>query len=77
MLVHSKKQAQIEAKVGALLFNEAYIEVLVEYSDYCNVFLAEYVAELQENIRRNEHAIKLEEGKQLSFKLIYSLVQKE
>ena len=58
MSVHSERQAQIEAKahidakgqsgaqVGALLFDEASIEVPAEYSDYSDVFLAENTAEL-------------------------------
>ena len=63
MPVHFKKQAQIEAQVGALLFNETLTKVLVEYSDYSNVFSAEYIVELPENSGMNEYAIKLEEGK--------------
>ena len=69
MPVYSKRQAQ----VGALLFNKAPTEVPAEYSDYSNIFLAEYAAELPENTRMNEHAIKLEDDKQLPFRLIYSL----
>ena len=69
MPVHSKRQAHIEA----LLFNKVSTEVLVEYSNYSNVFSAEYVVELLENIEINEHAIKLEEGKQPLFGPIYSL----
>ena len=61
--VHSEKQAQIKAQFGALLFNKAPTEVLAEYSDYSDVFSAEYVAELPENTGMNEHAIKLEKGK--------------
>ena len=45
----------------------------MEYSDYSDVFLAENVAELPENTGMNEHAIKLEEGKQPPFGPIYSL----
>ena len=71
--MHSKRQAQIKAQVKALLFNEASTEVPAVYSDYSNVFSAEYVAKLPENTRVNEHAIKLEEGKQPSFRPIYSL----
>ena len=73
MPVHSKRQAQIEAQVGALLFNEALTEVPAEYSDYSNVFLAEHAARLLENTRMNEYAIELEEGKQPRFGPIYSL----
>ena len=73
MPVHFKRQAQIEAQVGALLFNKAPTEVPAEYSDYSNVFSAEHAAELPENTGMNKHAIKLEEGKQPFFKPIYSL----
>ena len=69
MPVHSKKQAQVEA----LLFDKTSIEVLVEYSNYSNIFFAKNVAELPKNIRKNDYTIKLEEGKQPSFGSIYSL----
>ena len=49
MPVHSKRQAQIKAQVGVLLFNKAPTEVLVEYSNYSNIFSAEHAAELPEN----------------------------
>ena len=73
MPVYSKKQAQIKAQVGTLLFNKTPTEVLVEYSDFSDVFSMEYIVELPKNVGINEHAIKLEEGKQPSFRLIYSL----
>ena len=85
MLVHSERQAQIEAEahidakgqsgaqVGALIFNKAPTGVPAEYSDYSNVFSAENTAELPENTGINEHAIELEEGKQPLFGPIYSL----
>ena len=63
MPMHSKRQAQ----VGALLFNKAPTKVLAEYSDYNNVFSAEYVAELPGNTKINKYAIELEEGKQPLF----------
>ena len=69
MLVHLERQAQL----GVLLFDKASTEILAEYSNYSNVFSAENAAELLENTRMNKHTIKLEEGKQLSFGLIYSL----
>ena len=59
MSIYFKKQAQIKAQVGVLLFNQALTEVSAEYSNYSNVFLVEYVAELLENIKINKHAIKL------------------
>ena len=53
MPVHSEKQAQIEAQVGALLFNKALTKVLAEYSDYSNIFLVEYTTKLPENTKMN------------------------
>ena len=61
MPVHTEKQAQVRA----LLFDKALNEILAEYSDYSDVFSAENTAELLKNTGMNEHAIKLEEGKQL------------
>ena len=69
MPMHSKKQAQ----VGALLFDKAPTKVPAEYSDYSNVFSPNNAAELSENTRMNEYAIKLEKGKQPPFGPIYSL----
>ena len=77
MPIYSERQAQIEAQVGALLFNEAPTEILIEYSDYSNVFSVEYATELPKNTRINKHAIKLKEGKQPLFEPIYSLGQVE
>ena len=59
MPVHSKGQAQVRA----LLFDKAPTGVPAEYSNYSDVFLAENTAELPENTRINEHAIKLEKSK--------------
>ena len=67
--MHSEKPAQIRV----LVFNKAFSEVMVEYSNYNNVFLIKNAAELPENTRINEHAIKLEEGKQQLFRPIYNL----
>ena len=69
ILVHSESQAQI----GALLFNKALTKVLVEYSDYSNIFSVKNAAELSENNRMNEYAIELEDVKQPLFRPIYSL----
>ena len=73
MPVHFEKQVQIKAQIGALLFNEAPIEVLVEYSNYSDIFSAEYIAKLSKNTGMNEHTIKLEKSKQPLFGPIYSL----
>ena len=73
MPMYSEKQAQIKAQVRALLFNKVFTEILTEYSDYIDVFLAEYAVELLENTELNEHNIKQEKSKQLPFGPIYSL----
>ena len=73
MPIYSKKQAQIKAQVKALLFNKAPTKVPTEYSDYSNVFSAEYAMELPKNTRINEYAIELKEDKQSPFRSIYSL----
>ena len=77
MVVNPGRKTQIEAQsgtqVGALLFDKAPTEVLAEYSDYSDVFLAENAADLSENTKINKHFIEREEGKQLLFGPIYSL----
>ena len=73
MPLYFKKQAQVRA----LLFNKAPTKFLVEYSNYSDVFLVENATELSENNGINEHAIKLEEGKQPLFGPIYSLEPKD
>ena len=75
MPVCLRKQAQTEAKaqVGVLIVDEAPTTVPVKYSDYSNIFLVENAAELPENSKINEHAIKLKKGKQPLFGPIYSL----
>ena len=59
ILMHSKKQAQVET----LLFDKAPTEVPVEYSNNNNVFSVKNITELLENIGMNKHVIKLEEDK--------------
>ena len=70
---HICTQGQNRAQVKTLSFDEAFNEILVEYSDYNNFFSIENAAKLPENIKMNKHAIKLEEGKQPPFRPIYSL----
>ena len=64
--MHFEKQAKVED----LLFDKAFIEILAKYSNYSNIFLAEYITEFPKNIGINKYAIKLEEGKQLLFRSI-------
>ena len=73
ILVHLKKKTQIKVQVEALIFDEAPTIILVEYSNYNNVFSAENVEKLLEHIEMNNYAIKLEENKQPLFGSIYSL----
>ena len=74
MTMNLEWKAQIKAQIGAQSkaqngvqvrdwnFNKTLTEVPAKYSDYSNVFSAENVAELLENIGMNKHAIKLKEG---------------
>ena len=57
----------------ALLFNKTLTKVLVEYSDYSNIFSIEKIAKLLKNVKINKYIIELEEDLQLSFKLFYNL----
>ena len=65
--IEAQNRAQREAQIEALIFNTAATEIPVKYSDYSNVFSAENATELPENTGINEHAIKLEEGKEPPF----------
>ena len=48
MSVHLEKQVKLKNKayIKALIFDEASIVILAEYSNYSNVFSAEIIAEL-------------------------------
>lgn len=48
-------------------------KVLLKYIDYADGFLFELAKKLSENMGINKHSIKLEWGKQPSYKPIYSL----
>ena len=69
MTIHPAQAAQIVA----LRQDEASTEVPPEYADYADVFSFDLAMELPENIGINEHAIKLEDGKQPPYGPIYSL----
>ena len=64
---------EMQVQVRVLLFDKTFTEVLVEYSDYSNVFSAENIASLPENTKINKHIIIFEEDKQPPFSLIYNL----
>ena len=60
-----------KAQLALLLVEK--VTVLTEYSDFAYVFLEKSANVLQERTWANEHAIKLEKGKQPSYRPIYSL----
>lgn len=62
-----------EAKLELILVDKAPIEIFYEYSDYANVFSPNLSIGLPEYTRINNHAIKLEEGKEPPYGPIYSL----
>lgn len=53
--------------------NEAFIKVPNKYSDFADVFLEKKILVLPEQTKLNKHVIKLEDGKQPLYWLIYSL----
>ena len=67
--IHHLKKAQIIT----LNQKKAPTKVLVKYSDFLDVFSPKKALMLLEKTELNEHAIELENGKQPSYKLTYSL----
>ena len=49
------------------------VKILTKYSDFLDVFLKKKTLILSEITKLNQHAIKLQEGQQPPYKLIYSL----
>jgi hypothetical protein len=54
----------------------AEVQLLKEYEDYADVFLEENALKLPD-FTRVEHAISIEEGKEVLFSSIYSLLANE
>ena len=71
--IKAQVKAIIKAKVKILLFDKTFIIILVEYSNYDNIFLVKNLVKLLEYTKINDYTIKLEKNKQLFFRLIYSL----
>ena len=67
MTIHPAREAQL-----ALLLAKK-VTVPTEYSDFADIFSKKSANVLSEQTEANEHAIKLEEGKQLPYGPIYSL----
>lgn len=59
--------------LATLQQNKAFIKILLEYTNYADIFSSDLVIKLPENTSINKHAIKLIESKQLSYDAIYSL----
>ena len=71
MTIHPARKAQL----ASLLTEE--VTVPVEYSDFADVFLEKSANVLPERTGANEHAIKLEEGKEPPYEPIYNLKRVE
>ena len=69
MLIYLAKKALI----AVLQADKASTKVSIKYLDYADFFLSNLAIELLENTSINEHAIKLIEEKQPSYRLIYAL----
>lgn len=62
-----------QTHLGPLLTDKAPTQVTPEYLDYAEVCLFDNQMELPKNTGMNKYAIKLIEGKQPLYSLIYSL----
>lgn len=60
-------------QIKAIIFDKALIIILIEYSNYSNIFSAKIIEKFSRYTRINDHIIELEKDKQSLFKLIYSL----
>ena len=65
--IHLDREAQL-----ASLLNKK-VKIPDKYSDFTDVFSKEKALVIPERTKLNEHAINLENGKQLPYRLIYSL----
>lgn len=53
--------------------NKILIKILTKCLEYVEIFFVDLTIELLKNTNNNKHIIKLENGKQLSYKSIYVL----
>ena len=60
-------------QIFGLIAKEALTKVLAKYLDFADIFLPDLAFELPKHIGINDHAIKLVDGQQPSYGLIYSL----
>ena len=59
--------------ISGLIAKEAFIKLFDEYANIANVFSPELVSELSKHNEINDHIIKLVDGQQLPYELVYSL----
>lgn len=60
-------------QVAASKQNKTFIKILIKYSDFLCVLLKEETLVLPEQTNFNKHIIKLEDGREPSYRQIYSL----
>ena len=69
MTMHLSQAAQITAWKQ----NEAPTKILSKYANYADIFSFDLAMELPKNVAISKHAIELQDGKQPSYKPIFSL----
>ena len=69
----SKMTIYLARKAQMALLLAKKVTIPAKYLDYADIFLEKSANVLPEQTRVNEHIIKLEKGKQLSYGPIYSL----
>lgn len=62
-----------EVQIAALITHKALVTILVEYSDFANVFSKKSAVVLPKHTKINTHTLNLEKSKKQSYRLIYSL----
>lgn len=53
-----------QAGIATLIFDKAFITILVKYLDFTNVFFKKFAAVLLKHTKINTYAINVEKGKQ-------------
>lgn len=61
-----------KAQIALMKAKKASITIPLEYSDFADIYSEKFAAVLPEHNKTNDHAIDLKEGKQPSYRFIYS-----
>lgn len=77
LTIYKDVYTSYKAQIAPLKANEAPTTIPPEYFNFVDVFFPELAIELVEHKKINKHVINLIDGKQLPYKLIYSLGQVE